>query len=45
MNKPTAKWTNEDRQAFSDRNVLRAQTIPNKKREARRKACRRGNWD
>lgn len=34
------RWSAEDRQAFADRNVLRAQTIPNKKRIAARKACR-----
>jgi len=45
MTKPSTKWNKEDRQAFADRNVLKAQTIPNKKREASRKACRRGNWD
>jgi hypothetical protein len=34
------KWSPEDRQAFADGNRLRAQTIPNKKRIANRKACR-----
>lgn len=40
--KPKVKntWSDADRQAFADRNVLRAQTIPNKKRVADRKACR-----
>lgn len=40
--KPKAKntWSDADRQAFADRNVLRAQTIPNKKRIASRNACR-----
>ena len=33
-------WSADDRQAFADRNVLRAQTIPNKRRAANRKACR-----
>lgn len=33
-------WSDADRQAFADRNILRAQTIPNKKRLADRKACR-----
>ncbi len=33
-------WSDEDRQAFADRNILRAQRIPNKKRLADRKACR-----
>ena len=34
------KWSEEDRQNFADRNVLRAATIPNKKRVAARRACR-----
>lgn len=34
------KWSAEDRQAFADRNILRAQTIPNKKALSRKKACR-----
>lgn len=33
-------WSPIDRQAFADRNILKAQTIPNKKRAASRKACR-----
>ncbi len=43
--KQTNKWNDEDRQAFADRNFLKAQRIPNKKRVASRKACRRGRWD
>lgn len=35
-----ATWTAADRQAFADGNRLRASTVPNKKREASRKACR-----
>lgn len=38
--KVVARWSAEDRQAFADRNFVRAQTIPNKKRIAARKACR-----
>lgn len=38
-------WTAEDRQAFADGNILRAKTIPNKRRESNRKACRKGRWD
>jgi hypothetical protein len=37
-------WHAEDRQSFSDGNILRAQTIPNKKRLADRKACRDFRW-
>lgn len=33
-------WSAEDRQAFADRNILKAQTIPNKKALARKRACR-----
>lgn len=33
-------WSDADRQAFADRNILKASTIPNKKRAANRKACR-----
>jgi hypothetical protein len=43
--KTTNKWNAADRQAFADRNILRAQTIPNKKRIASKKACRgRVEW-
>jgi hypothetical protein len=42
----TTEWHDEDRQAFADRNFLKAQTIPNKKRIARRKACRdKSRWE
>lgn len=34
------RWSEQDRQAFADRNILRAQTIPNKKALARKRACR-----
>lgn len=42
--KTKVRWTAEERQAFADGNRLKAQTIRNKKREAARKACRRGDW-
>lgn len=35
------KWSADDRRAFADRNILKAQTIPNKKRKRNREACRR----
>jgi len=38
-------WSAEDRQAFADGNRLRAQTIPNKRREQSRKACRKCGRD
>lgn len=46
-NQTTAQraWSADDRQAFADGNRLRASTIPNKRREERRKACRKGRWD
>lgn len=34
------KWSEADRQAFADRNILRAQTIPNKRRVSNKRACR-----
>jgi hypothetical protein len=33
-------WSDEDRQAFADRNILKAQRIPDKKKERSRNACR-----
>lgn len=36
-----SKWNAEDRQNFADRNFLKAQTIPNKKRKRNREECRR----
>lgn len=38
--KVVSRWSDEDRQAFADRNILRAQRIPNKRRVANRRACR-----
>lgn len=40
MSKNKNTWSDADRQAFADRNILRAQRIPNKRRIASRKACR-----
>jgi hypothetical protein len=34
------KWSAQDRQAFADRNILKAQRIPNKKKQQNKKACR-----
>jgi hypothetical protein len=42
--KPNTRWTEGDRQAFADRNILRATKIPNKKRVAAREACRGKRW-
>jgi hypothetical protein len=39
------KWSDEERQQFADGVRLRASRIPNKKRVAARKACRRFNID
>ena len=38
--KQVNRWSADERQGFADGNRLRAQTIPNKKRVANRKACR-----
>jgi hypothetical protein len=43
--KTITKWNDESRQAFADRNILKAQRIPNKKKLASRKACRGKRWD
>lgn len=44
--RPVNRWSEFERQAFADHLILRAQTIPNKKRVASKKACRgRANWD
>jgi hypothetical protein len=44
--KTIARWDEVDRQGFADGNRLRAQTIPNKKRVAARKACRdKARWN
>lgn len=34
------KWSADERRSFADGQRLRAQTIPNKKRLANKKACR-----
>jgi hypothetical protein len=34
-------WSDEDRQAFADRNILKAQRIPDKKKQESRNACRK----
>ena len=41
MTSHKSKWSDEDKRAFADRNILRAQTIPNKKRKRNREECRR----
>ena len=33
-------WSAEDRQSFADRNILKAKTIPDKRKEQSRRACR-----
>jgi hypothetical protein len=38
--KTVNKWSDEDRQAFADRNILISHKVPNKKRIAGRRACR-----
>jgi hypothetical protein len=34
-------WSAEDKQSFADRNILKAQTIPDKRKKQNRLACRR----
>lgn len=38
-------WSEEDRQRFADRNVLRAQRIPDKKKTNNKKECRKWKWN
>lgn len=38
--KITSTWSDADRQAFADRNILRSSKVPNKRRIASRNACR-----
>lgn len=37
-------WSDADRQAFADRNILKSTKVPNKRRVSNRDACRRGSW-
>lgn len=39
------KWHDADRQAFADRNILRAQRIPDKRKVNNKEACRRFRWE
>jgi len=34
------KWNAEDRQRFADRNILKAQRIPDKRKRNSKRACR-----
>jgi hypothetical protein len=43
--KPIYRWNDADRQDYADRNILKAQRIPNKKRIANRNACRKKVWN
>lgn len=38
-------WSAEDKQSFADRNILKAQTIPDKRKKNSRLACRRRKND
>lgn len=40
-----ARWDAVERQAFADGNRARAATIPDKRKVANKRACRRGSWD
>ena len=37
-------WSAEDRQAFADGNRTRAVRMPDRRKVASRKACRKGEW-
>lgn len=39
------KWNDSDRQAFADRNILRANRIPDKRKTKDKEACRRFRWE
>jgi hypothetical protein len=39
------KWNDADKQAFADRNILRAQRIPDKRKNANKQACRNFRWE
>jgi len=38
------KWTDEARQAFADRNILKAQRIGDKRKQRNRTECRSFKW-
>ncbi len=37
-------WSEEDRQAFADRNILKAMRIADKRKKNDKKACRNFKW-
>lgn len=37
-------WTAEDKQAFADGNILRAQQIPDKRKRNSKRECRDFRW-
>lgn len=38
------KWSDADKQAFADRNFLKAQQIPDKRKRNDKRACRDFRW-
>lgn len=42
--KRVQKWTDADRQAFADRNILKATRIADKRKVNDKKACRNFKW-
>jgi hypothetical protein len=38
------QWNEADRQAFADRNILKAQRIADKRKKQSKKACRGFRW-
>lgn len=43
--KVIAKWNDDDRQAFADRNFLKAQQIPDKRKAKDKRECRDFRWE
>jgi len=38
-------WTPEERQAFADRNILKAQRVADKRKKRDKEACREWKWN
>lgn len=38
-------WSDSDRQAFADRNILKAQRIPDKRKVKNKRECRGFRWN
>lgn len=38
------KWTDADRQAFADKNILKAQRVADKRKKRNKRECREFKW-